>query len=320
MSRLTCQIGFDRLSLVTRELTRKTVVVMGTGVMAPGVAAACAVSGAAVRIVGRDRSRAEEAARAATALGANGVHAAELEAPAFADADLVIETVIEDAKVKRALLARLESWLAPEAVIATNTSSLPIGGLAEALGRPERFAGLHFMNPAHLTLIVEVIAGPATSESTVAALSDFAGTLGKQPLVVRKDVPGFLWNRLQFALLRECLHLLDEGIADVEAIDAAITDGLAPRWVAAGPLATADLGGIATFALISEGLFPHLATTPDVSRQLAGRAGAGTGFYRWTDQQRSAIAGIRGETISRQRDLAERRRAVRPSPTVAGQD
>ena len=115
--------------------------------------------------------------------------------------------------------------------------------------------------------------------------------MGKTPIVARRDVPGFVWNRLQFALLRECLHLIDEGVADAATIDAAICEGLAPRWLATGPLATADLGGIRTFATIAEQLFPVLSAAREVTPALTARER----FYEWTPASEAAVAALRAE-------------------------
>lgn len=284
----------------------RRVVVLGSGLMAPGIAAACAAAGASVAVAGRDPARTEAAAKSAGSLAGTKVGAVEIAEEGLAGAELVIETIVEDAAAKRELFARIEPWLAGDAVLATNTSSLPIAALAAGVARPERFAGFHFLNPAHLTAVVEVVPGRATAPETVERLADLGRRMGKTPLVLRRDVPGFIWNRLQFAVLRECLHMLDEGVADVASIDAAVADGLAPRWVAAGPLATAELGGIDTFRRAAEQLFPHLAAETSVSDRLAG------GFYSWTDEAREQVEALRAEALRAGRELLERRRAAMP--------
>lgn len=290
----------------------ESVIVLGTGRMAPGIASACAIAGAHVHIVGRNLERAQDAARRASS---SLVQARPLEPAAFVDASLVVETIVEDAHVKRHVIAMIEPWLADDALIASNTSSIPIGALAQVLSQPERFAGLHFLNPADLTGVVEVVAGPRTGAAAVTALVCLAEQMGKKPLVVRRDAPGFIWNRLQFAVLRECLHLLDEGIADVEAIDTAVADGLAPRWLAAGPLATADLGGLETFRRAAAHLFPELASTEEVSPQLQARAAGGGGFYEWSGEARERIEQLRAELIVANRENAERRDDATPPPS-----
>ena len=283
----------------------RRIVVLGSGLMAPGIAAACA-AGASVAVAGRDPARVEAAARAAGSLAGAEVGAVEIAEESFAGTELVIETIVEDAAAKRELFARIEPWLAEDTVLATNTSSLSIAYLADGVARPERFAGFHFLNPAHLTAVVEVVPGPATAPETVDRLADLGRRMGKAPLVLLRDVPGFIWNRLQFAVLRECLHMLDEGVAEVESIDAAVADGLAPRWLAAGPLATVELGGPDTFRRAAEQLFPNLAAEVEVSGRL------GKGFYRWTDEAREAVEALRAEALHAGREFSERRRASTP--------
>jgi 3-hydroxybutyryl-CoA dehydrogenase len=293
----------------------QTVVIVGTGRMAPGIAAACALAGSAVTITGRSQGRAEAAAQAATSLAGRAVRGAPLTEESFAGAAIVIETVVEDRAVKDELLGTIERGLSADAVLATNTSSLPIDELAEGLSRPERFAGLHFLNPAQLTAVVEVVPGRATSPATVQLLAELVGRMGKRPLVLRHDVPGFVWNRIQFAVLRECLHILGEQVADASAIDAAVSDGLAPRWLAAGPLATVDLGGIETFRRAAENLFPLLASDAAVPASLSGRAAADEAFYRWTPESTAAIEALRAEALDAGRRIADRRTAEAPDPS-----
>jgi 3-hydroxybutyryl-CoA dehydrogenase len=277
-------------------------VVVGTGLMAPGIAAAVARAGLEVAVTGRSEDRAREAGARAAEPVASGPLAAET----FADADLVVETVIEDANVKSELFGLIEPWCRDDAILATNTSSLPLRSLAGALKRPERFAGLHFLNPADRTAVVEVVKGDSTAPEVVAALDELAIRMGKTPVDVRRDVPGFVWNRLQAALLRECVHVLEEGIADIASIDAAISDGLAPRWMATGPLATADMGGTHVFRRVAEQLFPELSCDHAVRGQL----GEGRPFYHWTEEAREQIAALREETLAAGAEVARRRREV----------
>jgi 3-hydroxybutyryl-CoA dehydrogenase len=293
----------------------QTVVIVGTGRMAPGIAAACALAGSAVTITGRSRGKAEAAAQAATSLAGRAVHSAPFTEESFAGVEVAIETVVEDRAVKYELLGTIERGLSADAILATNTSSFPIDELAEGLNRPERFAGLHFLNPAQLTAVVEVVPGRATSPATVEQLVELVAQMGKRPLVLRRDVPGFIWNRIQFAVLRECLHILDEQVADASAIDAAVSDGLAPRWLAAGPLATVDLGGIETFRRAAENLFPLLASNATVPTSLSARAAADEAFYSWLPESTAAIEALRAEALDAGRRIADRRTAETPDPS-----
>lgn len=174
------------------------------------------------------------------------------------DAALLVESLPEDLDLKASVI-RLALEAAPDAVIATNTSSLAIGTLGEAIGVPERTVGTHYLNPPLLMPPVEVIAGPRTSAETVAFARDTVASFGKLPVVVRRDVPGFVWNRLQFALVRECVWLVENGVASAEDIDVVMREGLARRWRHVGPLRAIALGGIDTWNLAGRNIVPALS-------------------------------------------------------------
>lgn len=285
-------------------------VVIGTGAMGPEIAAALAAAGWSVAIAGRTAVARDPAATKASMWADAVVVPAVIDEPTFTDADLVVETIVEDLAAKHALLRRIEPWCHPGAVIATNTSSLTIAEVAQPLDRPQRFAGLHFLKPAHLTGVVEIIPGPRTDESTTSFLRDVAAQMGKTPLVATRDVPGFIWNRIQFAVLRECLHMLDQGVASAADIDAAVADGLAPRWTAAGPLATADLGGLRTFATICDSLFPYLSTAHSAPESITGPAERGEPLQQWTADAGDAVAKLRAKALASGRKIAKKRRRI----------
>lgn len=275
--------------------------------MAPGIAAAVAAAGSRCVVVGRSIERAGAAVHAAGELGAERVEASTLDGDTLRSAELVIETVVEDAAVKKTVFREIESLAPPDALLATNTSGLPISALAEDLRRPERFAGLHFLYPAHLTGVAEVIPGQRTSVDTVRALEEVVRAMGKVPLSLAGDLAGGLWNRLQFALLREAFFLVESGIADAATIDAAVSDGLAPRWVASGPLATADLGGLDTFSKAAAAILPTLDASTEVPRALLSRARDGTGFFRWTPEDLDAVQASRADAQRMAAELRSRR-------------
>lgn len=143
-----------------------------------------------------------------------------------ADADLILEAVLEDIQVKKDLFARLEEVCRDDAIIGTNTSYIPISTLAEDMKCPERFLGMHFFNPVYAMKLLEVIRGAKTSDATVETALAFAPTIGKTPVSVKKEIPGFIVNRLNKALQVEAMHLLHEGVASVEDIDLAARLGL----------------------------------------------------------------------------------------------
>jgi len=176
--------------------------------------------------------------------------------------------------------------------------------MAAVTRRPELVAGMHFWNPPHLIPLVEVTQGKDTAKRTVDLLMGVCRRMGKRPILVRHDVPGFVANRLQFAVLREALHLLEEGIATAQDIDAAMTAGPGLRYALLGPLRTADLGGLDVFAAISSYLFPTLsaARRPPGSLERLVRQGklgtkTGAGFYRYPKGERERIFAVRDAVL-----------------------
>ncbi|MFC1452542.1 3-hydroxyacyl-CoA dehydrogenase family protein [Verrucomicrobiota bacterium] len=202
---------------------------------------------------------------------------------------LLVEAASENLRLKKKLFRRFDEVCPKRAILASNTSGLSITQIASAVTRPARVAGLHFWNPPHIIPLVEVTRGETTSAATARALVDVCRRLGKRPILVRHDVPGFVGNRLQFAVLREALHLLDEGIASADDIDTAMTAGPGLRWAFMGPLRTADLGGLDIFHAISRYLFAELASNPGprgtlkklVRKNHLG-AKTGQGFFEYT--------------------------------------
>jgi 3-hydroxybutyryl-CoA dehydrogenase len=242
----------------------RNVAVVGAGTMGAGIARIFADGGASVRLTARRqesleaaRERAGESVRTTTDLD-----------EALSGTDLVVETIVEEVDPKRAVLARAEELAAPDAILTTNTSSLSLDAVGGELRRPERFAGLHFLNPPELVQVVEIVGGARTAAETLQALTAWMENLGKAPVVVRLDVPGFVVNRLQYALLREAYALVDAGVCSFEDIDRAVTAGLGARWAAIGPFQTMDLAGLDVHAAVAENLWPELATTSKPSRSI----------------------------------------------------
>ena len=200
-------------------------------------------------------------------------------------ADLLIEAVVEDADVKADVFRRADELLPPEAVLASNTSSIPITSLAAATSRPDRVVGMHFFNPVPVLELVEVVRGLQTSDETAAAIVALAEDLGKTPAEAR-DFPGFVSNRILMPFINEAAYVLMEGVAEAEAIDTIAKLGFAHPM---GPLALADLIGldtcVAIMEVLNEGLGdPKYAPCPLLRQYVqAGRLGrkAGQGFYAY---------------------------------------
>jgi len=225
---------------------------------------------------------------------ANIINADSLPA-AVTDADLVTEAVPEQVSLKWQVYAEIESLARIDTILASTTSTLPLAELAKNLARPERMIITHFFNPAHLVPLVEIIKGENTSGHVLTTTLDLMRRLGKMPVVLKKEVPGFIANRLQAALFREALHLVASGVADCEDIDTALTAGPGFRWSIIGPLETADFGGLDTWQKVMNNLCPELdcaRSAPELINAMneEGRLGvkSGEGFYRYPT--REAIA------------------------------
>jgi 3-hydroxybutyryl-CoA dehydrogenase len=204
---------------------------------------------------------------------------------ALVPADLMIEAVIEDAAVKEDVFRRADETLPPEAVLASNTSSIPISTLAAATNRPDRVIGMHFFNPVPMMSLVEVVRGKETSDETADAITELARELGKTPAVAN-DFPGFVSNRILMPFINEAVWALHEGVAEPEAIDTIAKLGFAHPM---GPLALADLIGLDTCVAIMDVLYeglgdPKYAPCPLLRQYVqAGRLGrkSGRGFYEY---------------------------------------
>ena len=182
---------------------------------------------------------------------------------------LVVESIVEDLSVKRAVLSDIENIVGPDCVLSSNTSSLPLGELSGALRRPERFAGFHWFNPAELVPLVEVIPVSATADAVVTELVKWSRSLCKEPVVVRHDVPGFVANRLQYALLREAYWLLEQNVCTAEDVDHVLRYGLGARWASMGPFESVDFAGLDVHLTVADRLFPLLScadTAPSALR------------------------------------------------------
>jgi 3-hydroxybutyryl-CoA dehydrogenase len=244
----------------------REVAIVGAGTMGAGIARVFADGGGTVRLMAR-REASLNAAR--ERIGNGGVRLTTSLEEALAGADLVVETIVEEVEAKREVLTRAEELASPDALITTNTSSLPLAALERSLGRPERFAGLHFLNPPELVEVVEIVGGEGTAPGTLDTLAAWMEELGKTPVVVRKDVPGFVVNRLQYALLREAYALVDSGACSFEDVDRAVTYGLGARWAAIGPFETMDLAGLDVHAAVAANLWPELSNTTEPSDTIA---------------------------------------------------
>ena len=255
------------------ELPRE-VAVIGAGTMGAGIARVFADAGTRVRLCAR-RESSLAAARERLGADAADVFLTTSAVEALAGAELVVESIVEAPEPKREVLAQAGELAAPGAILTTNTSSLPLAALAGAIERPARFAGLHWFDPPELVELVEVVEGERTSSETLGALSTWMEELGKTPVVVRRDIPGFVANRLQYALLREAYALVDAGVCSFADVDRAVTRGLGARWAAIGPFEAMDLAGLDVHAAVAANLWPQLANHEELSPSIARALEAG---------------------------------------------
>jgi 3-hydroxybutyryl-CoA dehydrogenase len=279
----------------------KSVGVVGAGQMGAGIAQVAAQAGYAVVLVDLkpefvakglatiEKSLAKfvekKAITDADATATRGRITASTDNQALAGCDLVVEAIVENADVKRRLFAELDGIVGPSAILASNTSSIPITLLAAATRRPDRFIGMHFMNPVPLMKLVEVIRGADTSEETLAAVVEAGQKMGKQVHSCR-DFPGFISNRVLMPMLNEAIFCLNEGVATAEDIDAIMKLGMNHPM---GPLQLADFIGLDTCLAILNVLHdgfkdPKYRPCPLLVQKVqAGHLGrkTGRGFYKY---------------------------------------
>jgi 3-hydroxybutyryl-CoA dehydrogenase len=291
----------------------RSAVVIGTGMMGPGIAVTLALGGVRSTILSREADRAQQALDKALSqvhlLREHGLvehgrahraqHALSASAdfePAIAAADLVIESAPENLDFKRDLFARMDGISKPEAVLASNTSGLSITAVAARCSRPERVLTTHFWNPPHLMPLVEVVHGDKTDTAIALAVRDLLAACGKVPVMVKKDRPGQLGNRLQMALWREAVHVVAEGIAAPEDVDLAAKCGFGLRLPVYGIFEHADAVGLEMVRdimdYVSRDLYCEPKAPPLMDEKVArGDTGAraGRGFYDWSKKSLAEV-------------------------------
>ena len=279
-------------------------VVIGAGTMGADVAVVLARGGCRVTVTDPSIARRNELAPrtldALSSLGlagraANVQAVADLSDVAWADVALVIECIPENLNAKQALFAELVQLAPAHTVLTSNSSSFPISAIGQGLPSQARMLGLHFFMPAHLVPLVEVVMGPQTDEANAQRLISYMRGCASVPVLVRKDKPGFLANRLQHALAREAFAMMDEGVATAEDVDAAVRFGFGFRYLAAGPVLQRDHAGLDVHCAAAATMYPSLSSTDHPAKVLqdqvnAGRMGmkTGAGFFDWPEDRRLA--------------------------------
>lgn len=287
----------------------QTIAIIGAGFIGPGIAQIFASRGYAVYLMD---IKSEMLTKASDSLKANlhqmaeagvmpeseirsilqKVHFTSDTSEAVGSAQLVIEAVNENLSLKQKIFQQLDSLCPPDTILCTNTSVISISQIASLSFHRERIVGTHFWNPPYLIPLVEVIKGRDTSDETLDLTYDFLKKAGKHPVKCLKDVPGFIANRLQHALWREAISIVENGIADAATVDEAIKYGFAVRLPVLGPLENADMVGLDLTLAIHDYVLKAIESRPGPSPLLIekvqkGELGfkSGKGFYDWTPEE-----------------------------------
>lgn len=284
--------------------TYRRVAVMGTGTMGPGMGAVLARAGMEVALFDVSAEALERAKGGyelawgvldklgtPTAEGGSVRYASDL-ADALRDVEFVIEAVPENLDLKKKVFADYEQHVGPDVILASNTSGIPITKIAADLGHPERVVGMHWSNPPHLIPMIEIIPGEKTSRAAVEGTASIVEDMGYFPCRINKEVPGFVENRVLYAIMRECLALVDEGVIGREELDLNVKWGIGYKLAVIPPMQLLDMAGLDIYSSVATYLNPDLSDSSEVSstiRELKeqGRLGIKTkgGIFDYTDEQ-----------------------------------
>jgi len=299
----------------------REIAVIGNGIIGHGIAEIFAGAGWRVALIGRNETSLAKAleriGQSLNSFAAHGLRTArECEAALArirtttrlddaAAAELVIEAVPEDMALKRRIFGRLDEVCAADAVLASSSGHLA-SELVDEVRRKERVIATHFWYPPQLIPLVEVCAGPATAPELIPRVARILSEVGKEPVVIDKEVPGFIGNRIQFAALREAWSLWASGVASAQAIDAVVRNSIGRRLGVTGPIESADVGGLDTMVAFAHFLQPSLDATPHpppaLDRLVAeGKRGlpSGSGVYDWKRRDGAALLERRREELFR---------------------
>lgn len=309
-------------------MTIRRVSLIGLGTMGPGIAARLARGGLDVAAYDISPQAVE---RAGTMLGiaAGALDRLDIAAPATGEgavrmagsmedavdgADLVIENVPESIEIKAETYRAVDRLVAPSVIVATDTSGIPITKLQAHISHPDRFVGMHWSNPPHIIPMIEVIAGENTAPETVATIRDLIRGLGLLPVMVKKDVPGFVENRVLYALLREAVDLVERGVIEPEDIDTCVSWGIGYKIAVVGPMALLDMAGLDIYRSVSSFLNADLATRADVApivveKTAASKLGikSGEGIFSYTPDSIARLQADRAGKLIAVRRILEGR-------------
>ncbi|QKD05482.1 5-formyl-3-hydroxy-2-methylpyridine 4-carboxylate 5-dehydrogenase [Mesorhizobium loti] len=304
------------------------IAIIGMGTMGPGMAARLARGG--LQVVAYDVAPAA-IERAQTMLGVaetvldslgiapppagvGGIRFTDDIGDAVSGADLVIENVPENISIKADVYHAIDGLIASDTIVASDTSGIPITKLQAHISHPERMVGMHWSNPPHIIPMIEVIAGEKTAPQTVAVIRDLIRSIGLLPVVVKKDVPGFVENRVLYALLREAVDLVERGVIDPEDLDTCVSWGIGYKIAVIGPMALLDMAGLDIYKSVSSFLNADLSNRGDVAPMVLEKTNAskfgiksGEGMFSYTPEQTKALQGERARKLVAVRRILEGR-------------
>lgn len=304
----------------------RRVAIIGLGTMGPGMAARLARGGIDVVAYDINPAALERASAmlpncnealdglgiTAPASGAGTIELTTDMAQAVAGADLVIENVPENESIKASVYQQIDALVGQDVLVASDTSGIPITLLQAHISNPARMVGMHWSNPPHIIPMIEVIAGEKTAPEVVTTIKDFIKSLGLLPVVVKKDVPGFVENRVLYALLREVIDLVERGVIDPEEIDTCVSWGIGYKLAVVGPMALLDMAGMDIHNSVASFLYQDLADRKDpapyVRRQIEeGKLGikSGQGIYAYTPEKIAALQKSRARKLVAIRRILE---------------
>ena len=282
-------------------MPQRNAAIIGGGIMGGDIAIIFAAAGWNVHVMSpSEKTRAAIPGRVEAGLkklGAPATHAANVKTFAtlpdidWKSIDFAVEAATEDLPLKQRIFAEVESLARPDIPLTSNTSNFPIGEIGRHLKTRARVAGLHFFMPAHLVPLVEIVSSDATDPSIAQAMVALMKQLGKAPIWVKKDVPGFVGNRIQHAMMREALYLIADGVVSAEDVDIAVRFGFGFRFIACGPIMQKEMSGWDTNYYVGSALYPHLYAEkgpPAMLKDMVERKTLGMktkrGFWQWTDE------------------------------------
>ena len=297
------------------------VAIVGAGTMGPGMAATFARFGCTTRLTDvkpdvLERAKATVDVVYKTLINGGFMTEADAEAgrsrisytlsmeEALQDADFVVEAIPEKLEIKHSFFREAEKLVRPDAILASNTSGIPITKIAEACTHPDRVIGMHWSNPPHMIPVIEVITGAKTGDAAVAATRRIIERIEMIPVLVKKDVPGFVENRILYAIMREALHLLQEGVASAADIDTVTKWGIGYKLSVIGPLELLDVAGLDIYHSVASYLNADLSSSSTVSPAIAERVErgelgikSGKGLFAYTPEEIPALVQRRGKAL-----------------------